>query len=199
MRKIFIVGLLLIVGLNLKAQEYMAIIMEQSCNCVGEVPDSLSGNAFNMQLGLCMLEAAMPYKEEIKRDFNINLDNIDVEGEAFGKIIGIKMVGYCPEVMLKLTQKVEMQKEEEEKPEFVTGKITNVGNDGFVVLSIKDETGKERKYYWLSFVESEFDMVNSYEELKGKKVKVSYFDQELFDSRLKEYRQFLILESLEVL
>ncbi|MBA4053558.1 MAG: hypothetical protein C0490_02495, partial [Marivirga sp.] len=78
------------------SQEYMDKIVVQSCECLGKVSEDLEGQQYNVELGLCMIEASMPYKKQLRKDYDINLDQIENEGEKLGRIIGLKMVAVCP-------------------------------------------------------------------------------------------------------
>jgi hypothetical protein len=177
------------------SQDYMTTIAEKSCQCLDKIQSSENKNEFTMQLGLCMLEAATPYQKEIERDHNINFENIDKEGEKLGRIIGMKMATVCPNTLVKISQ----QADDEDKNKEVTseGTVMKIDSDLFVVFSIKDDAGKVNKYYWLSFVESETDLINSYLSLVKKKVSFGYTTQEFFDPRIKEYRQVFVLTEIQ--
>jgi len=48
----------------------------------------------------------------------------------------------------------------------------------------------------MTFVENDMDLEISYKDLVGKPVSITYFEQELFDGKLGEYRYYNLLESL---
>lgn len=186
------------------SQKYMDEIAKQACECLENVPDSLNSEEFTMKLGLCMIEVAQPYQKQLKKDYGIDFKNIDKHGEELGSIIGMKMVGFCPEALIKMANIVNEEKgsEEmvaEEKEELMyTGVITNVAVSPFVVFTVKNSEGKLSKFYWLTFVESNLELTTDYESFKGRLLMVSYEKQEFFDPRIGEYRMFNIINKMDL-
>ena len=111
------------------------------------MPETDNAEQANMNLGLCLLEACWPYKEEIKRDYGIDMDRIDVEGERLGQIVGVKVGMKCPQLLLKASKVMEEETEDETDLQSIKGEITKVEDDVFVVFSLKDPSGKISKYY----------------------------------------------------
>lgn len=196
MRLITIVTLLLLVSTVGFSQDYMAAITSNACSCLEKIPDDIEDQEATMKLGLCMIEAALPYKKQIKKEYNINLDNIDEEGEELGKIIALKMMGVCPDNLIKLSMRIKGMNDQSASEQTIEGVITKVEGDFFVIFSLKDESGKISKYFWLTTVESEFDLPSAYQEMTGKSVKITYEAQDMFDPRINEYRAFLILKAI---
>jgi len=192
MRNIFMLSLLLIMSSTLFAQDYMDVIAKQSCDCIENMPDISDQEELNMKLGLCMIEACWAYKDELKRDYGIDMDRIDVEGEKLGRIIGVKIALTCPELMMKISRMVSGESGEKESFS-VKGTITKVEDDFFVVFSLKDESGKVSKYYWLTFFDSDMELTGDYKNTKGKSVIIDYETMELFDPKIEQYRPFNII------
>lgn len=187
------------------AQDYMDEIAQKACECVGELGEISSSDNFNMQLGLCMIEAAGDYSDELLEEHGIDFKRIDEHGERLGELIGIKMASVCPAVLLEVAAKMEVKESEsqsessaEEMTFTTSGKITKVNENLFVEFTVRETNNKTRKYYWLSFVNSNIEMADNYSDLKGKKVTITYESQEFFDARIGEYRPFNIIVELEV-
>ncbi len=126
-----------------------------------------------------------------------------MEGEALGRLLGLKMITACPEVIMRLAELANDSEEEFEavdEYEFLSssGLITEIIEEPFVVFTMKEESGKVVKMYWLTFVDSEFAMMSQYSALLGRKVTIEYSEVEIFDPRLKEYRNINIIEALAV-
>jgi hypothetical protein len=140
----------------------------------------------------------MPYKKQIKKEYGIDLDDIGSGnvGERIGKLIGLKMVGICPDGLIKIAQGIKTKKEETKTSLTMKGEITKIDNDCFMVFSLKDETGKITKFYWLTFIESDIEMAGNYASLSGRQVKITYDIQDFFDAKIKEYRQFYIIKKI---
>ncbi len=197
--KRFLLIALVLFSMNCFSQEYMDAIVAKTCDCISLIPDTINLQQFNISAGTCMIEAAMPYKKEIKKDLKINLDKLGTDdGEQLGRIIGIKMAGTCPKVLLKWTNRSDKEEAAPAEDRTMTGVVTKIERDFFVVFSIKDETGKVSKFYWLGFIESEDEMISKYTSLEGELVNISYKTEEFFDPKINEYRQFSIVTKLEI-
>lgn len=196
MKTFFTLTLLFFTLCQLIAQEdYMDIIARQTCECIENIPETEDREQFNMKLGLCMIEACWDYKEEINRDYGIDMDRIDVEGERLGQVIGVKIGMRCPELMLKITQKINTE-EEETETKSIKGVITKVEDDTFVIFSIKEETGKISKYYWLTFFSSNMELSDKYMDLVDKSVIIDFEEMELFDPKIEQYRSFNVITGM---
>lgn len=177
------------------SQDYMDDIVEKTCECLNTIPDSLGPDRFNMELGLCMINAAMPYKKQIKKEYNIDLNKIDQQGPELGRIIGLKMASVCPDGLVQIVKRVKGEESTVEELIF-EGKIVSFEDSKFVEFSVKDELGKVTKFYWLGFVESNIDLLNNYKSLIDKSVLITFTTQEFFDARIAEYRTFNIIQKL---
>lgn len=181
-------------------------IVNKACECLTTIPDTLDSQQYNMELGLCILNASLPYKKKLKKDFDINLDNIDTEGESLGRLIGVRMATVCPDALISISKKAaekKLEKESLELPDIglekAHGFITDIEDDYFVVFSVKDENGKITKYYWLTFIDSSIELTQNYDALVGKTANISYVEEEFFDPKISEYRTFNIIKELLIL
>ncbi len=178
------------------SQEYMDKIVVQSCECLGKVPDNLEGQQYNMELGLCMIEASMPYKKQLKKDYDVNLDEIETNGEKLGRVIGMKMATVCPAALVKVTQKNQKSNKGSED-QTTQGTITKVDSDFFVAFHVRDESGKTMKYYWLTHIDSQQELTSGYTEFVGKSVAITFESKDFFDPKIQEYRPFFLIKKLE--
>lgn len=197
MKKLISISFILF-SLNTFSQDYMEKIAQQTCDCLDKIKDTTDVDRFYMELGVCMINAAEPYKKQLKKDHNIDFNNIDKEGEALGKIIGMKMATVCPTGLIKLSKMAETEPEEKTNESLTSiGKITQIERDVFVVFSVFDNSGKSMKFYWLTSVESNIDLANNYKTLIETDVKIKYITQEFFDPKIGEYRNFNVIEKIE--
>jgi hypothetical protein len=198
MKNIFIFSFL-ILTINCFSQDYIDKIVANACDCASKLSDTIDNHLFTMQLGICMIEASRPYEKQIKKDHNINLDALsEEEGVKLGKLVGLKMASLCPKVLMQASKSVNNGKQVSEEFE-IKGIVTKVENDCFVVISIKDEFGKISKFYWMTFINSKYNLIDQYDLLTGKTLDIYYKTQEFFDPRIKEYRQFNIMTKMEIL
>jgi hypothetical protein len=190
--------IVLFVTASLSAQEYLEKIANETCSCSKSVPDSLETRRLYLELGSCMLKAAGPYKKQLKKDHAIDLDDIENGPMNLGKVVGLKMATICPDMLMKFGNK---KKEGEKTPEYESfqGRVTKIEKDFFVIFSINDNAGKSLKFYWLTNTESNIELVNKYEQLFDKDVKVKYHVMNLFDPKINDYRNFNVIDKIEQL
>jgi hypothetical protein len=212
MKKLFISFGILILNLNgIYAQEYMDEITQKSCECIENLKPKGNKEQIAGQLGICMIQASLPYKKELKKDHKVDLEKMnEKEGQKLGTLIGFKLAGVCPESLLKMTSlmKNEMDEiivEELTEEEFINdskqlkGKITNIEKNLFVILTVQENNGKTTKLLWLNFVQSNIDLPTKWETLIGENVNITYnTNAQFFDPKINDYRIFLIVEKLNV-
>lgn len=204
MKSILLTTALTLIGLGAMAQDYMDKIVDESCKCLENIPDSLGKQEATMKMGLCMLAASEPYKKQLKKDHGIDFSKIDRgDGEKLGRIVGMKLATVCPSALMKAVNRVNPELLEDEAADAATltleGTVTQIETNTFVSFSVKDEDGKTVKFYWTKFVENDMDLINNYEDIQGKLVYIEYENQEMYDARLKEYRNFRVITAIEPL
>lgn len=182
-------------SVGLSAQEYLDKIAQQTCECSKKMNDTISQERLYMELGVCMIKASEPYKKQLKKDYNINLENIDAEGEALGKVIGIRMASICPDLLIKISEQADKKKSDNDQETF-TGRVTKIEKDFFTIFTVNYE-GKSLKFYWLTNAESNVELINQYTQLFDKDVKVKYRVNLLFDPKIGDYRNFNIIERID--
>lgn len=170
----------------------MQVIAEKSCECLAEKRDA-KPDLSSEEIGTCLLLATKDYKVRIQEDYDIDLNDLaGGNGERLGELVGSKMTFTCPDLIMGVADD-----DEEENPALTaTGEILDVTNDIFVVFELKNDNGKVEKFYWFTYVDSDLNLQNNFNDLKGDQVQIKYIEQELFDSRIKEYRNFNVVTSL---
>src|SRR6185436_8420471 len=104
---------------------------------------------------------------------------------------------YCPNVIMELGQAAQKDEEEVQKEDaFVEGVVVDILSEQFVTLQLKDQNGRSYNLLLLDYFDTASLLTNN--EIKKKdKVKVSYSEIELFDSKAKEFRYYKILTKIE--
>lgn len=192
---------------DLKAQEFLDEITKGTCTCVEELDPDLNAEEFQVRLGLCIFAAAEPYSKELEEELGFKMEDMQTKGEELGRLVGVRMVTICPGVIAILAQKLSGDSEavevdvdvEDDDSDFFSGIVVKVEDKMFPVLTISNNEGKTYKCYWLTYVETNFELSDGLKGLKGEEVTVSITEFELFDSQNGEYRSFKVLDSLEVL
>jgi hypothetical protein len=198
MKHIFILIFTLIFSMSFYAQDYMDKITKQACDCLDGVDENLGTEKLTLKLGLCVIDAAAPYKKQLKKDHKLDLDKIDEEGHRLGTMIGVKMASICPDKLLMFS---EISSEEEEimpyESKIVQGEILRIDEDLLVTFHLKDDFGKIMKFYWATFIDSPYEMTLEYKTLVGKTVVITYEPTDIFDARIGEYRTFNIISRID--
>lgn len=57
-----------------------------------------------------MMNAASPYKKQLKKDYKIDFKKIATQGEKLGKTIALQMVSVCPNVFIKMANRASKKK-----------------------------------------------------------------------------------------
>lgn len=201
MKHTFILACFLCLTVKGFTQDYLDKIAQSSCECLDKVGDTLTSDAYNMKLGLCMLEASVPYKKQLKKDYNIDFAKIDEQGEELGALIGMRMATHCPEGLLKIAAMYKegeaTEVEEEYTGSTASGVVIKVETDFFVTFSVKDDAGKINKYYWLGFPDSNQELQYSYKDLLAKNVNINYTPQDFFDPKIEAYRVFNVISRID--
>lgn len=184
------------------SQSYVDEIAKESCECISGIDNSSDLEELSTQLGLCILQKAEPYRKKLKKDYNIDFNHIDTQGEELGRVVAVKMISHCPESLMALAELGEDYEEQESEYEEVdlrnvSGEVTKIDTDLFVVFSVLDGNGKTSKYYWMSYINSEDGALGDYNSLIGEKVEISYQRLEFYDPKIDEYRLFNVIASFE--
>lgn len=190
--------LLLVLAKPVFSQDYMNEIALKSCECLNTIPDTLDTDRFNLELGLCMIEAAAPYKKRLKKDYRIDFNKIDEHGADLGRIIGLRMASVCPDAVVMLAHRANDEEAALLAENLFEGQIVGIDDGKFVEFSLKDAQGKISKFYWFTFIESGLELTNNYQNLMEQYVQITYSIQELFDARIQEYRSFYVIQKLEL-
>jgi hypothetical protein len=145
-----------------------------------------------------MIKEAAPYEKELKKKYHIDLSNLDNgTGEALGKLIGEKMLVKCPDQMTKLAKTVMDKPETATKPvgATMTGVVTDVVANQFVVITVKDTKGPEQKFIWLDYFDGS-DLLKNPADIKGKTVEVTYTENDFYNPAIKDYMKYKIIAGL---
>lgn len=196
MRKALFTFIFLLIYVSLKAQEaYMSEVAQDVCDCIAE-RKLAKPDISKSELGVCILTSVQDYKVQIARDYNVDLNNLHgEEATKLGELIGFELLHVCPETLMEIGK---MTENEEIETFTATGTVQNISEGPFVIFEVKNENNRIEKFYWLTYIDTDFDLQNTYSDLMNKKVDITFFINELFDPRIKEYRMFNLIHTLEI-
>lgn len=201
MKKNLLIGMFTSISAFAFSQEYKQKFSREVCECVKNIDaTNKTKNEMSTQFGLCAFKHAAPYKKELKRDFGIDLV-ADIGNEEkmkkFGVEVGMMMVSECPDIFSKVMGSDESDSEAESSELLINGTISKIEKDNFVVFHVVGENKNLTKFYWVSTIESNLDLPKEYNGLVNKKVNISYYTTEIFDSKINDYRNLNIISSLK--
>ena len=202
MRKITFTLLLLVVSITANSQDLLDKVTKEVCSCIDSKKDKLgdlSSDKLKTQLGLCILSSYSTNEKQIKAKYG-DIMNDEKAMDKFGEDIGVKMVSVCPETLMAIAgaagdEKAEPPVVEEEKLS-VEGKITEIKNEQFTSVVIKDKNSRVYTFLVLDYFDTA-SLITGNELKKDDNVLIFYSDIELYDNKSKEFRYFKIITGIE--
>jgi len=186
-----------------QAQDVLDKIAKESCSCATGLDTTLNEEERNMQLGLCMLQSAMPYQKELKKKHGIDLNNIENEGERFGQLLGMRLAVQCPEFVALMAR---MNAAEEEAAATSTvptvpvntfdGALSTVKSGQFLTLVVRKEDGATVELLFLDHAEGVEQVLRRPDQGRGTVGSWSYTTQDLFDPVSRSYRPFYVVKAV---
>ncbi len=148
-------------------------------------------------LGFCILNAAdAEDKKKFKKEFNLDFNEIDKNGEKIGKLIGMKMAPICPTTIMTLANTQDDKDKSSSTIQVIVGEVIKIEKDFFVSFVVRESNGNSSKLLWTSPIETSIDMANQYLSLQGKSLQFSFENQNIFDPKIGEYRAFKIIKKI---
>ena len=187
------------------AQDVLDKIAKESCGCATQLDTTLNEEERNMQLGLCMLQSAMPYQKELKKKHGIDLNNIDRDGEKFGQMLGMRLAVQCPEFVALMARMSEEDEVAEEvapaTPMLPTstleGALSTVKSAQFLTLVIRKEDGSSVELLFLDHADGVDQVLRKPDQGRGTTGTWTYATQDLFDPVSRSYRPFYVVKGVE--
>jgi hypothetical protein len=180
-----------------KAYERMAKFV---CECIDEKGEDLKNatqTQFEMAFGVCLFKA---YNQDPNyyKNKGIKLNTDGNAMESLGEEIGMKMAVYCPEMLMSMaafyTDDEDIEEEAEELLS-INGFIESIENGTFHTLVVKGDDGRTYKILWLTYVNNHDLLL---EAVTNKKTYTfTYYETEMYDNRINEYRNMLIMDAVE--
>jgi hypothetical protein len=156
--------------------------------------EGLTPEKLQAQLGLCILASYTANDTKIKAKYGDVLDN-DKSMEKFGEDIGVRMVTVCPETLMQFAGAIDG---DIENPEVlsVEGKITEIKNEQFTTILVKDKNGRVYSFLVLNYFDTA-SLVSGNELTKNSSVIIQYAEVELYDNKAKEFRFYKVISGIE--
>lgn len=197
MKKNRLALLLILLSATGFSQDYKAKIAASACECFKKLKaENTDPKILETKLGFCIINAAEPYARQLKKEYN--LDILRDESSETGKLMATWILKECPDLFLEMVDREE-KSDSKVKPSdmSVSGTVSRIEKDGFVVFHIVGADGNLTKLYWITAVQSGLDLPKEYPSLLNKKVTVQYYRNEIFDAGINSYRNLNIISTLK--
>lgn len=176
-------------------------VANEACECINKKTidfETVQQSRLEMEFGLCILESYSKHKKEADKYFTISLTD-EQSLEALGADVAIKMMGICSDFMMKVVGTYTASEFEEGKDDIIiVGQVTNIQESLFNTIELKDTDNRMQKILWLEYFEGDH-LLYDLNKLKKMKVKITCYEYEMFDPKIKEYRNFKIIKKISVL
>lgn len=155
---------------------------------------------FELTLGLVLMKSINNNKQNVEKFYGKKMYGENGVLEKIGEDLGVMMVTKCPEMFEKLndigalekyvddnvskdTSEADSTYVAEEEALFVTGTYTGTKSEGFCTIEVTENNGKTNKLVLLDKFENSFLITDKVLKVNDK-VKISYYESELFDPKL---------------
>jgi hypothetical protein len=218
MKKIFLLLFFasnFIVAQNITKEQLIKKLTQETCDCAEK--NKATKENFESVLGLCIAQITKNNNDAVEKYYGKDYLTNKPVMYGIGKEIGKNMVTTCPDIMLPIIQgaienkkitsemiqkSADEDEETEPAPEVVdptvTGKFLGTKIDGFLYVTVKEESGKINQLALVNNFENAYLILDKV--LKpNQKVEVSYFDGELFDVKTNKYINVKVLSDIKKL
>ena len=196
--------------MTVSAQDAVDNIAIKTCSCLKQLDTTATLEEIEAKMGLCMFTEATPYEKELKKKNNIDISALNATtGEAFGKLIGTRMLIKCPDQMLRLGN-VAVEKKAAPRDEIIhadpsdivrfqsiKGIFVDIVPDQFVTVIVKSSDGQEQKFLWLRHFEGA-DLLSNPSALRGKTVQIDYWEEKYYNPKVKDYIAYKVITDFKV-
>ena len=151
-----------------------------------------------------MIREAAPFEKELKKKYHIDLSKLDGNaGEELGKLIATKMLIKCPDQMTRLPAAASSDSKTDAPAAVaatstMSGTITDIASNQFVVITVKDSKGPDQKFLWLEYFEGSELLKNGLADVKGKTVTITYTEGSYYNPAIKDYMKYKVIVGLSI-
>lgn len=199
MRKIIVLTVSLIGSYSFaQTDAVLDILAKESCECIKSKNIDLSkpdAELIKKEFGICVLQSYSKNSEAFGKEHPLDVGNRDAMVKL-GEQVGMKMLGFCPEVLMALAGDDEEDVTTEVVYQQIEGQVTEIKTEQFVTFVVRDKNGRNYNFLMLDYFETASLFTNN-QIKKNDKLLVSYSEVELYDPKAKEFRYFKVITGLE--
>ncbi|WP_130733645.1 hypothetical protein [Flavobacterium sp. J27] len=183
---------------KLSKDELKTKLAEVTCKCA-EGKEMTKDN-YELSLGLCILEAVNKYQPDVEKHYG--KDYIS-KIEEIGGDVGEKVAVVCPNLLLKILEtsgsdfndSATDAVDETYEDDIIEGTFVSTSVDGFLYVKVKEATGKTNQFLLINSFENSYLILDKVLKANDK-VKVYYFDAELYNAKTNKYEYFKVINDL---
>lgn len=182
--------------------------------CAEMKTKKIDKNNFEVTLGIVMMKSINGNKENVEKFYGNKMYGENGVIETIGEDLGTVMITRCPDMFEKLNDIGALEKyyddiENEEVVEdssaevvvdesalFIIGNYSETKTEGFFTIQITESNGKTNKFILLEKFDNSFLITDKVLKLNDK-IKVSYYEQELFNSSLNLFVKTKIITDIQ--
>lgn len=198
MKKIFLFFILTCFANTYSQSGGLDLIAKETCECLDakKVKEpNLSGDELKKDVGICIIKSYSDHKSELNSEEKEKFNDTDGMGKL-GETVALKMLAFCPNMIMELGKNSKDEIADDKEDAFILGEVIDIQSEQFITLQVKDQNGRKYSFLLLTYFDTAPLLTNN--DIKKKdKLKISYTEIELFDSKAKEFRYFKILTKLE--
>ena len=169
-------------------------IAKETCECSSKLDlKSLDNSELELIFGLCMLESYNKHIKEFPENEKLDFENND-QMEKFGEEIALKMLGFCPDVILKLGEGYS-EKESVSGDLTIEGVFNGTKLETFFNIIIKEPSGKTTRLILLDYFENSYLITDKLLK-NNEEVKVMYYESTLFDIKINSFIPVKIISNI---
>jgi hypothetical protein len=168
---------------------------------------------FEMTLGIVMMKSINNNKQNVEKFYGNKMYGENGVIEKIGEDLGSVMITRCPDMFEKLNDigalenyYDDIEKEElvevdsaevvDENFQTITGNYTGTTSEGFYTIQITESNGKTNKIILLDKFDNSFLITDKVLKLSDK-IKISFYEAELFDSKLNLFVNTKIITDIQ--
>lgn len=188
--------ILLLITSSSFGQDIYDKIAEETCGCTSKIDFTKADANYDMQLGLCILQAYSSHLKDIPESERLDFAD-KPKMKDFGRDIALKMVKFCPDVIMSFGNTESADDEEEEIDSYfeMEGIFTGIKVGTFMTVQVVESNGKTNNFVILQNFDNAFLITDKV--LKNKDaVTVTYYTIDLFDHKLNRFVSTHILTNI---
>ena len=172
------------------------LLVKDFCDTFTTAAPKLSKENLTMEVGLLIVPLFSKYKDQIKAEWGLDVNNSD-DLEKIGEKVGqISTLG-CPAFLNFIKNNMDAFNENTESSKTYTGKIIRVEGAPFTYLLLQNKAGKTDKIYWMEFFEGSNELADNIKGITNTRVTIHYKEIEVYDAVVKEYKNIKVATKLE--